>query len=285
MTRFGHILKELGRNFIRHPGTAVASLLSLTLMFLLFDLFWIAAGTSEKFYREFVSELRMELFIEEETSDAALPEFHRSVEAFAGVRAVEYVSRSDARAELSRLTGSDLLIGYDSANPLPRSFLVAFDQELLNGVDLARIGEEMEARPEVREASYSEAWLAKTETARKIVWNIGMVLGGLILAAALISSTLSIRLITETRAVGFRQMRILGAGRALLIMPYLLEGLAIGGLAAVASWAAVAFAHQRVTLSRIEIIVPPLQDIAVFCCVAALLGLISGYLGIRKMLK
>ncbi len=285
MTRFAHVIKELGRNFIRHPGTAAASLLSLTLMFLLFDLFWIAAGTSEKFYRDLVSELQMELFIAEETSDAALPELHRSLEGVEGALTVQYVSRDDAREKLSQSVGSDLLIGYDSANPLPRSFVLTLTPELINGDDLARLAEELGARSEVREVAYSKAWLNKMETAREIVWNIGMVLGGLILAAALLSSTLSIRLITETRAVGFRQMRILGAGRALLTMPFLLEGLTIGGVAAVSGWALVAFAHQRVTLSKIEIIVPPLQDIAIFCGVAALLGLISGYLGIRKMLK
>jgi len=44
MSRIAHILKELSRNLYRNPGTALGSFLSLTLLFLLFDLYWIAAG-------------------------------------------------------------------------------------------------------------------------------------------------------------------------------------------------------------------------------------------------
>ena len=65
MTRLSHVLSELGRNLFRHPGTAVASVLSLMLLFLLFDFFWIATMTSDRCYRDLLSELRMELFLPE----------------------------------------------------------------------------------------------------------------------------------------------------------------------------------------------------------------------------
>jgi len=47
MSRLGHIVSEQGRNLSRHLATSLGSLLSLTLLFLLFDLFWIAAATSD----------------------------------------------------------------------------------------------------------------------------------------------------------------------------------------------------------------------------------------------
>ena len=73
MSRIAHILKELSRNLYRNPGTALGSFLSLTLLFLLFDLYWIAAGSSERFYTRLLSELKMEVFISEETADSTLP--------------------------------------------------------------------------------------------------------------------------------------------------------------------------------------------------------------------
>ena len=72
MTRIFFVLKELGRNFIRHPLTAVSSLLSMTLLILLFDLFWVMVGTSERFYTNLLSELRMDVFISEELPDTAV---------------------------------------------------------------------------------------------------------------------------------------------------------------------------------------------------------------------
>ena len=72
MIRIMHILRELGKNIYRNPGTAFSALLSTTLLFLLFDFFWIAAGTSERFYQDLLSDLNMEVFISEDVPDSSL---------------------------------------------------------------------------------------------------------------------------------------------------------------------------------------------------------------------
>ncbi|HVP07215.1 MAG TPA: hypothetical protein VMS71_05165, partial [Candidatus Acidoferrum sp.] len=65
MTRFGYLLKELWRTLYRHPGTALGSLLSLTLLYLLFDVFWLAAGTTNRYYAQLISDVRMEVYLKE----------------------------------------------------------------------------------------------------------------------------------------------------------------------------------------------------------------------------
>jgi len=285
MSRFGHILKELSRNLYRNPGTALGSFLSLTLLFLLFDLYWIAAGSSERFYTRLLSELKMEVFISEETADSTLPAIEAAIAATEGVNGIEYISREKAREELSQLVGIDLLVGYDTLNPLPRSFVLDFSSDYLTTAEMAGIESEIRKQPDVSQVFYSKRWLQKAESTRKTILNFGMALGALILLTALISSVNGIRLSSRARAVGFHQMRLLGAGRFFLAVPFLIEGMLIGGLSAAAGWLLIFYARQKVTFTQFELVIPTVEEISIFCGATALLGIISGYLGIRKLLR
>ncbi len=285
MCRVSHILKELGHNLYRNPATALGSLMSLTLLFLLFDLFWVAAGTSERFYTRLLADMQMEVFVAEETPESSLDALNRSLEAIEGVRAVAFISREMARERLTSMLGADLLVGYDTANPLPSSYVLSFDPGYLNCADMTRVENEMAYIAGVDQVYYSKRWLAKAEQTRTIILNVGMALGVLILLTALTSSANNIRLMIQTRAVGLRRMRILGAGRLFLATPFLLEGLLVGGLSAGIGWAVIFYARQEVTFTQFELVAPSLQEVGIFCAATALLGLTSGYLGIRKMLR
>lgn len=285
MKALAHILRELLRNLFCHPGAAFGSFMSLTLLFLLFDLFWIAAGTSERFYTQLLSEMEMEVFIEAPSSDSTQIDLYPMLEAVDGVKSVTHISSEQARQRLADLIGTDLLIGYDSTNPLPASYVLTFEDNALNTNAMAAVETEVMQMDGVELVFYGQRWLTKAEETRAIILSLGMILGGLILMAALIGSANNIRLMTQTRAVGFRQMQILGAGRIFLAAPFLLEGFVISSLSGASGWAAIIYVHSRVSFSQFELILPSIQDMAIFVGVVSFVGLVSGYLGIRKMLR
>ncbi len=280
-----HTIKELLRNLWRHPGTAFSSFMSLTLLFLLFDLFWIAAGTSEKFYTRLLSDMEMELFMHPDTPDSVIASAEDSLAAIEGVRTVTFVSADEARGRLADLVGIDLLVGYDSDNPLPASYLLTFEERSLTTGAVAAIETRAKLLEGIDRVFYGRRWLSKAEETRAIILSLGMVLGGLILLAALIGSAINIRLMTETRAVGFRQMQILGAGKLFLATPFFMEGFLISGLSGAVGWAAVLYVRSRVSFTILEPVVPGLEEIGIFTAAVATIGLVSGYLGIRKMFR
>ncbi len=285
MIRIIHVVRELGRNLCRNPGTALASLLSLTLLFLLFDIFWVAAGTSHRFYRDLLSELRVEVFLNEEVPDSIATNLADRFTGIEGVLEAEYVSREQARQRLADLVGSDLLIGYEEDNPLPRSFVLTVDDDCLNSTQLDRIESEIRAGGGVADVYYSRGWLEKAEETRSVILQIGLALGILILATALVSSANNIRLMTRARAVGFRQMFLQGAGRFFVAFPFLIESFLLGGLSALLGWLIIWYGRTRVQFSQLEIVFPTRDEIALFCLITALLGAISGLLGLRRMLR
>ena len=285
MIRIAHIFKELGRNFVRHPLTALVSLLSLTLLFLLFNLFWVAAGTSEQIYRDLLSELRMETFLSEDLPDSTLATMTRDIVAIEGIELAEFVDKKEARLRLADRLGVDLLVGYDSLNPLPRSYVISLDPRALNAADMQAIEDKLALLPGVIQVEYSRTYIEKAERTRELILQVGLVLGGLILLAALANSANNIRLMTRARAVGFRQLMLLGAGRLFVGFPFVIEGFLTAGLAAVASWAIVLYGVSKVQFTQFSLVLPSQEEMLYFSLAASAVGAISGYLGIRQLLK
>jgi len=285
MTRLTYVIKETLRDLRHNPWTALASLLSLTLLYLLFDLFWISAGTSQHFYHNLTAQLRVEAFVEEPLPDSLVRELTARVTAVSGVTSVSYVSREEARTRLAEMVGTDLLAGYDEANPLPRSYQITVAAEQLTSDDLARIEVDLMALRGIDAVNYSRDWLLKAESGKRLVWQVGVVLGSLILAAAVIGSANNIRLMTKARAGGFRQMLLLGAGRFFIALPFVIEGFVISGLAAVAGWIVIVYASTRIAFAQFEVVYPATDEKVLFCVGAALLGALSAYVGVHRQLR
>ena len=285
MTKLNHILKELGRNLYRNPGMLLGSFLSLTFLFLLFDLFWIASDSAQHFYSQLLSEMKVEVFVAEDLMDDEIPGLQREIAGVAGIESLQFISREDARNELRHLVGADLLVGYDSLNPLPRSFLLRVNTDWLQSEAMIQLEQRLDALNGVDTVFYSRRWLEKAETTRDVISDIGILLGLFILVTAVLSSSNNMRLMTRTRAVGFHQMRLQGAGKWFLATPFLLEGFLVGGLAAAAGWLIIINSQERVAFTQFEIVLPSVEQIVWFCLAAAGLGLISVLLGIRRLVK
>ena len=285
MNRISHIFKEIFRNLYKNPGTSLSAILSMTLLFILFDLFWIAADTSDRFYENYLSDLQMEVFISEEFPDSSLTFMKNNISAIEGVNSLSYISKEQARDELAGLVGVDLLIGYDSINPLPQSMILTFNSDVINSEDLSTIETSIMNNRGVSNVYYSKNWLAKAESTKKIIADIGVILGILILLTVLVSSANNMRLTAKTRVSGFYQMRLQGAGKLFLAMPFLVEGVVLGSLSAGLGWALIFYWKDKIEFSNFEIVFPTIQDISYYCLAAGLLGLISGYVGIRRLLR
>ena len=285
MSRINNILRELGRSLYYNPGTILGAVLSLAMLFLLFDLYWVASETSNRLYADLLSDIRIEAFVNDGVDDIEIPLVTEKISQIEGIFAIGYISKDSARLVLQHMLGTDLLVDYNNENPLPRSFVLEVDKKFLNSTDMNLISKEVSSLPGIFDVKYSREWLVKAEQMRSIIIEVGLALGILILLTALISLINNIRLMTRVRAVGFQQMRLLGAGKIFLAFPFLLEGLFISGLAALIGWAAILYAKQQISLTQFNIVYPKLEEIIIYCVVAAVLGAISGYLGIRHLLK
>jgi cell division transport system permease protein len=285
MTRIRFMIRETSRNLYRYPGAALGSLLSLTLIFFLFDIFWIGAGTSDKLYSDLLGQVQMQVFLNDSVADSTLTPIVSNITDVNGILSARFISREDARQELAEMLGADLLAGYDTLNPLPRSIIVELKPEAKNLASMVSIEQTLRGISNVSDVVYSKEWLAKAESTRLLVSRIGYILGLVILLTAVISSGNSIRLMTRARGGGYRQMLLLGAGKLFVSFPLIIEGALICLFAAGTGWLVIWYGSYKIVFSQFTVVLPPLLQIIEFCLAAALLGCISGFLGIRKLLN
>ncbi len=283
MSRWSFIWRELGRNVRRNPGTALSAVLSLTLLFVLFNMFWVAARTTDELYQSIVSDMQMEAFIPDSVADTSIVQLSSRVQGIAGVQSVSYTTREAARDHLTGLLGFDLLAA-DTLNPLPRSFTLTFAIEFLTSENLAGIEKQLAEMTGSTQIQYGKKWLENTEETRTVIRRVGLLIGGLILLATVISSANNIRLMSRARVTGLTQMQLLGAGRWLIVAPFVLEGGLAGAVASGIAWGVVFYGKAQLKFVDIGISIPPTGEIMIFCMLTTLLGAASGYFGVRKLL-
>ncbi len=281
MTRFSFILRKFFGNIYHRPLAVLGSILSLFLLFLLFDLAWISSLSAYEYYDTRISEIEIEVFLTDDVADSTVPAITDAIMKIDGVEKIEYVSRENARDRLNNIMGVDLLEGMDE-NPLPRSLVISFEPNYLNTANLSHLRADLNRMKGVDEIMFPSHWLEKAELTKQLIGDFLILLGALILVAAVLNSIHAIILSARTRMEELLQLQLLGAGPVFLAIPFILEGIFYAMVASVAGWIVMYYGLELFTFRDIEIVVPPMAQIIYFCLVAGAVGMISGYIGIRR---
>ncbi len=283
MTRLRFILGKFLGNITARPLAALGSVLSLFLLFLLFDLVWIASYSINGFYNKIISEIEIEVFLDNTVPDSTMTIIGEIIGDLEGIDSIEYISRDNARSKLNDLMGVDLLEGFEN-NPLPRSIIIIFEPNYLNSQNLDALNQALKRMAGVSDIFYPSNWLARAEYTKLVISEILILLGIVISIAVLLNIIQIIVLSARTRTEEIVQLQLMGAGSGFLATPYIIEGIFYALAASVIGWILIYYAIDLYTFRNIEIILPSLEERSYFCMATFLIGMIGGYLGIRREL-
>jgi cell division transport system permease protein len=258
-------------------------LLSMLLLFLMFDVVWIASLSVDKYYEQILSEVDMEIFLEDNLSDSAMNAITDALKDLDGIEAFEFISKDDARARLHALMGMDLLEGLDE-NPLPKSILITFDMHYITSQYLNETETRLRQFKGVTEIFYPRFWLEKAESNRLLISRSVFVVAIVIFLTAVLNLLYSVRLSVKNYDEELRQYRLIGAGKMFLSMPFVFEGIFYSLIAFVVGWLIIFYAVNNFTISNFEIILPPQADIIRASLVALVIGIVGGFIGVRRSL-
>ena len=282
MIRPDRFVRQISRHIRREKRLSLGSFLVLAIVLILIDLFWIASGTITQQYHELLGSIRMELFISDAVPDSALAVMELAVSSVEGEAAVAYVSREEAAQFLENELGAGILDGLQE-NPLPRSFVIFFDQS--KSLDQLDALEKRLQRLEGIEAiEFGRPWIEKVEKAARNFRRVGYIIGGIILFVVLLTMANTNRLTARSKSTDFFQLKLLGAGPSYLLYPFLAEGFLSAFIAAVLGWAAMYYLAGRVSVATIALVLPSVFDVAIYAVLAGLTGMAGAYLGIRRLL-
>ena len=148
-----------------------------------------------------------------------------------GVQAAAFVGREEALQRFRALF-SDLRTLPDDlgSNPFPASIEVTLKPGGGAADEVRRLAAAYEQAPGVEEVQYDLVWIQRLSTAVRLMRGVGAFLGGILALAGVFTISNVIRLTVYARQDELDIMRLVGATRAYVKGPFVVEGMLQGGL-------------------------------------------------------
>lgn len=163
------------------------------------------------------------------------------IAAMPQVAEVRYVSEAEARAWMEeRVPEVQGALGELGDEVLPSSLELTLVEEATHPAALAALIAELQ-RPDFEEIDYGQEWVRRFDTFLSLLELLGVVLGVLILTAAIFLVGNTMHLVAHARRAELETMKLVGATWGFVAAPFVLEGaiqgLLAGGLTLGGLWA------------------------------------------------
>jgi cell division transport system permease protein len=200
--------------------------------------FLITTSNLQRLGGEWSNSAQMSVYLTDGITAAERAAIQQTLAPGNVVASVQYVSKADALARFKK-TFSDLSSSIEGVgdNPLPASFEVQLLEGANSGVDL--LVAEVKELPGVADVRYDREWLARLESAIGVIRVVGGVLGGLLALAAALTVANVVRLGLYARRDELDIMELVGAPRAYVQGPFVMEGTLHGGIGALVALVAL----------------------------------------------
>ncbi|HEY6323634.1 MAG TPA: permease-like cell division protein FtsX [Thermoanaerobaculia bacterium] len=245
-----YFAREACLNLLRSWRVSLLAVLTITVSLLLGGAFLLASRNLAASVEGWRGQLRVVIYLKPATPASALARLAAAARAAPWVAGVDVVSPAAARRRF-RDTFPALADVIDSGEgePLPASLEVALRREQAEAGGLDAWLDAWRRRPEVAMVDDDREWLGQVETAVAVVRAVGLVLGGILLGAAIFTIASIIRLTAYLHHEEITIMRLVGATEFFIRGPFyvegLIQGLLGGALASAGLYASYELIHAR----------------------------------------
>ena len=282
-----YTVKEGLSGFRRAKLSMTVSITTITISLILLGLFVILTTNAVHIVQMIREKVELEIFLEEPVTNKEVEALKDSITSVDGIASALYVSKEEAGRIFKKEFGEDIhdILDY---NPLPASFKVQLEEEYKTFDHIERINAQLLNFPGVGDVVYHKDLLKFIEKRTKILFAVSISLGFVVSVSAMFLVANTIRLAIYSKRKIIQTMKLVGATRMFIRMPFLLEGAfqgSIGGALASVTIYGLLEAFTRllaVELTDRLIIVPMFYPIVVV--VGVLLGLLGSFISIRKFI-
>jgi cell division transport system permease protein len=199
---------------------------------------------------------------------------------------VKYISNDEALDTLREVLSSQASVLEElEDNPLPSSFELKLKRDIINPSLVEKKAAQIRQIDGVDDVRYGEEWLSSLNTISKALSIIAIFLGGAIFIAITFITYTTIKILFYRRIDEIETMKLLGATRTFIKLPFLIEGLFIGLLSGVLSSLSLFVMHSFTSFKLIAflpslraLVMPlPLEGFLAIPLAGALLSLIGSF--------
>jgi cell division transport system permease protein len=239
----GFLAGEALRDLRRGGRTAVSAIVLIALSLGALGAFGLLSSNLGRAVGEWRDRVRIIVYLSREPADASA--LVRRVQAIPGVSAARYVDRTQALASLKRTLGKDAaVVDQLPANPLPASIEVTPAAPAATSAGARALLDRLARLPEADEVAGGIEWGERLAHWQRLLQSIGLVVGGLLAVAAILTVTTATTLVLHVRRDETEIMRLVGAPEYVIRLPLLMQGALQGLVGALAAVLVLGVAHR-----------------------------------------
>jgi cell division transport system permease protein len=242
------ILQEAVDDFRRSPAINGISVFTMAVSLALVGAFLVVASNMGTVIDRWTGDVRVDVFLRD-GAEEAIDSLEKDLALHPLVTGVRRVSPEEALAEFREMF-PDLAAVPDElrANPFQSSLRATVVQPPPSLDSLAALAEAFASRPGVEEVSYDQSWIDRLASLVRLFSLGGVVVGSILILAALFTMSSVIRLNVYARQEEIALQRLVGATSNFIRGPFVAQGMLQG--AAGAAIALVALYLGQAALAR-----------------------------------
>jgi cell division transport system permease protein len=240
MRAWQYALEEAFTSLWRGRQAGVLSTLTIALALFVLGGFLIVNANLQRLGAEWSSAAELSVYLKDDITAAERSGIDALLAPGDIVASHEYVSKADAVARFKQTFG-DLAGAIDGlgSNPLPASVDVRLRPGTAVGPGIDALAERLRQMPGVADVRYDRQWLTRLLSAINVVRGIGVMLGSVLGIAAALTVANVVRLALYARRDELDIMNLVGAPRAYVRGPFVMEGVLQGGFGALVALVAL----------------------------------------------
>jgi cell division transport system permease protein len=237
--------EEAARGIWFHRRIVAPALVVMMVSLVVLGAFMLASDNLNMVLSGWRERGQLQIFLEPETSAAQQQVIERTLSGSAAVEEFRYIGADEA-AELFRADFKELgeVLSLLEDNPLPASYAVSIAGPMRSERVLEQLTAEFRSLPGVEGVQYDLQIIGRLELGIRALRLVGVLLGGTVLLAALITTANVIRVMIFARRREIETMRLVGASEAVVMGRFLVEGGLQGLLAGLLALAVLLTAYS-----------------------------------------
>jgi len=229
--------------------------------FLIVGIFLVLTQNLGAALAQWRDQYQITVFLDDRITGEQLALLRKRIASEQAVRALAYISKDEAlRAFRQELRGRESLLDGLGENPIPASFQLRVREEHQTPQALRQLAASLGRLEGVEEVQYGQEWVERMAAALQVVQLIGLTVGIALGAASLLIVSNTVRLAIYARAEEIEVMRLVGATKTTIRLPFLLEGLIQGGAGAALALGLL-YGAYRITLYKLQVAPGPVMGL------------------------
>jgi len=227
MDKFIFLLSEGIKNLWRNKLTSFSAIFSIFLTLVIAGSLVIISQNTNKVIEYLRDKYKIEVFFKDNVPIQKIEEVVASFNQIKGVRSTTLITKNDAEKIFKSQFGEDImnLVGY---NPLPVSCVVNIVKDDINKINIIPIVNKLKSYVEVGEVNYQGRIIFQIESYyQKFIRIMSLILVTVIFITIFTISN-TVRLTIYSREKLIESLQLIGATRAFIKAPFIIEGILHG---------------------------------------------------------